>query len=154
MANKKDKIEIYASRKVKGQYGWRYIAANGRKVAIAGELYTKYEHTFRMVNKLFPDTPVVDTTAKRGKFKKGDRVLINAGVWGELVGIVLRAGDYYESTHCRIAEGEHKGHQGVWMNEDIKLAPAKAKRVTKDQSKKWGSVDSSILSKTIKKAVK
>ena len=61
---KQARIEIYASRKVKGQYGWRYIAANGRKVAIAGELYKKKSHAIKMAEKLFPGTAIVDRTKR------------------------------------------------------------------------------------------
>lgn len=48
-----DTIEIYESRKVKGQFGWRYRAKNGKKIANAGELYTKRDHADNMVRYLF-----------------------------------------------------------------------------------------------------
>ena len=60
---KTDKIEIYESRKVKGQFGWRYIAKNGKKVAIAGELYHNRSHAVKMAAKLFPNVRIVDNTA-------------------------------------------------------------------------------------------
>jgi uncharacterized protein YegP (UPF0339 family) len=50
---KKDTITIYASKKVKGQFGWRYTAKNGRKLATSGELYKNRAHAARMVDKLF-----------------------------------------------------------------------------------------------------
>lgn len=48
-----DTIEIYESRKVKGQFGWRYKAKNGKKIANAGELYTKRQHAQTMAYGLF-----------------------------------------------------------------------------------------------------
>ncbi len=35
---KTSKIQVYKSRK-NGQWGWRYVAKNGRKVACSGETY-------------------------------------------------------------------------------------------------------------------
>ena len=48
-----ERIQVYPSRKVKGQWGWRYKARNGRKVATSGELYTKRSHALDMVHHLF-----------------------------------------------------------------------------------------------------
>lgn len=59
MAAKKDRIEIYRSKKVKGQFGWRYIAKNGRKLAIGGELYKNAAHAIKMVDKLFGQLTVL-----------------------------------------------------------------------------------------------
>ena len=50
-----DTIEIYESRKVKGQFGWRYKAKNGKKIATCGELYTKRSHAKKMALYLFID---------------------------------------------------------------------------------------------------
>lgn len=52
MALKKDRIEIYKSRR-NGEYGWRYIAKNGKRVAVAGETYKKLYHAEYMVDHLF-----------------------------------------------------------------------------------------------------
>ena len=49
----KDRIEVYPSKKVKGQFGWRYKAKNGKKVATSGELYKKRSHALDMVHRLF-----------------------------------------------------------------------------------------------------
>jgi uncharacterized protein YegP (UPF0339 family) len=51
---KKDRVEIYESKKVRKQYGWRVIAANGKRIAISGELYKNKKHAEAMVKKLFP----------------------------------------------------------------------------------------------------
>ena len=53
---KKDRVQIYESRKVPGQWGWRYIAANGKRIAISGELYKNKAHAEKMAMRLFPDT--------------------------------------------------------------------------------------------------
>lgn len=55
MAAKKDKVVIYQSKKVKGQWGWRVIAANGKRIAISGELYKNKAHAAKMAKRLFPD---------------------------------------------------------------------------------------------------
>ncbi len=55
MSKKQDRVEIYASKKVKGQWGWRYIASNGKRIAVAGELYTSRKHAEKMVARLFPN---------------------------------------------------------------------------------------------------
>lgn len=52
MAAKTDIIQIYRSER-NGQYGWRYMARNGRKVAIAGETYEKEAHAEKMARELF-----------------------------------------------------------------------------------------------------
>lgn len=52
MALKKDRIEIYRSRR-NGEYGWRYIAKNGKRVAVAGETYKNLKHARKMVHELF-----------------------------------------------------------------------------------------------------
>lgn len=69
MASKRDRVEIYRSKKVKGQFGWRYVAANGKKIAIGGELYKRKSNVLKMVEKLFGDKihawgypNIVDTT--------------------------------------------------------------------------------------------
>lgn len=73
MALKTDVIEIYESRRKPKHYGWRYKTKNGKKVAIAGELYEKRDHTLRMVTGLFsyPISQelvlVVDLTTKKPK---------------------------------------------------------------------------------------
>jgi uncharacterized protein YegP (UPF0339 family) len=56
MASKKDKVVIYQSRKVPGQWGWRYIASNGKRIAISGELYKSKAHAEKMAMRLFPET--------------------------------------------------------------------------------------------------
>ena len=55
MASKKDKVVIYQSKKVKGQWGWRVIAPNGKRIAISGELYKNKAHALKMAQRLFPD---------------------------------------------------------------------------------------------------
>jgi len=68
MASKTDRIEIYRSRKVKSQFGWRYKTRNGKKVAASGELYTNHSHALKMVEYLFAaaiasgKATIVDTT--------------------------------------------------------------------------------------------
>lgn len=65
MALKKDRIEIYKSRR-NGEYGWRYIAKNGKRVAVAGETYKNKMHCRAMVSSLFvgKDIDLVDKTGK------------------------------------------------------------------------------------------
>lgn len=73
MALKTDVIEIYESRRKPKHYGWRYKTKNGKKVAIAGELYTKRQHALDMVTLLFgAELPagtiaIVDLTTKKPK---------------------------------------------------------------------------------------
>ena len=55
-----DTIEIYESRKVKGQFGWRYKAKNGKKIATCGELYKSRKHAGRMVSYLFGDIIIAE----------------------------------------------------------------------------------------------
>lgn len=47
-------IEIYRSKKNK-QFGWRYIAKNGRRVACGGETYYNRKDATDMVRHLFAE---------------------------------------------------------------------------------------------------
>ena len=73
MAAKKDRIEIYRSRKVRNQFGWRYVAKNGRKLATCGELYKNKRHAINMVDRLFGHfttlgaVAIIDTTKTPSK---------------------------------------------------------------------------------------
>lgn len=70
MATKKDRIEIYRSRRNK-EFGWRYITKNGKRVAVAGETYKNKTHASRMVYSMFgyliecDHAEVVYTTKRR-----------------------------------------------------------------------------------------
>lgn len=73
MALKTDVIEIYESRRKPKHYGWRYKTKNGKKVAIAGELYKNKQHAREMVSLLFTRALLeegcilVDLTTKKPK---------------------------------------------------------------------------------------
>jgi uncharacterized protein YegP (UPF0339 family) len=51
--------QLYRSRRNK-QYGWRLVAANGARIAVAGETYEKKQHAERMFKQLFPEVELVD----------------------------------------------------------------------------------------------
>ncbi len=55
-------------------------------------------------------------------FKKGDKVVVNAGVWGKCKAAVLRRGLHEGDWRVRITEGPHKGHEGTWDQLDITKA--------------------------------
>jgi len=46
------RVHLYRDRK--GEWRWTLFAANGRKLANAGEGYTKRQHCSRMARSLFP----------------------------------------------------------------------------------------------------
>lgn len=132
MANKKDKIEIYASRKVKGQYGWRYVSSNGRKMADGCELYHNKKDVEKAIEKLrkaFATAPLADTT-KPAKLKEGDKVVLTDGDWKGINAVIL-----YENAdgnyRVMMTDRKLKGYTGTWPASGLKLAPAKAKRITK-----------------------
>lgn len=64
MALKKDRIEVYQSRRNK-EYGWRYITKNGKRVAVAGETYKNSAHAWKMADTLFAKQ-IADGTAELG----------------------------------------------------------------------------------------
>ncbi len=71
MALKKDRIEIYRSRR-NMEFGWRYITKNGKRVAVAGETYKNETHAEKMVYTMFGylitcDVVEVVFTTKRRK---------------------------------------------------------------------------------------
>lgn len=45
---KKHQLQVYESKKVKGQWSWRLVAPNGRKIACSGELYKDKAHAYKM----------------------------------------------------------------------------------------------------------
>lgn len=49
---KQHTLEVYESKKVKGQWGWRLKAPNGRKVACSGELYKDKTHAYKMATEI------------------------------------------------------------------------------------------------------
>lgn len=55
-------------------------------------------------------------------FKKGDKVVVDAGVWGKCKATVVRRGAFEDDFILRITEGKHKGHEGAWQVSDIKKA--------------------------------
>lgn len=62
-------LEIYRSRK-NGQYGWRMIAKNGRRIAVGGETYHNKADLLKITDDLFGGAiglggiTVKDTTTK------------------------------------------------------------------------------------------
>jgi uncharacterized protein YegP (UPF0339 family) len=101
MALKKaDKVVLYPSRKVAGQWGWRYVAANGRRVAVAGELYYNKAHAERMVNKLFPGVAV-----EVGPNKGPKRAAKNAFPVGSFVEWNMSDGRLKRGTVSRVDNG-------------------------------------------------
>ena len=57
--------------------------------------------------------------APQQAFKKGDKVIVNAGVWGKCKAVVLRRGTHDDHFRLRISEGAHKGSEGNWSQQDI-----------------------------------
>jgi hypothetical protein len=60
--------------------------------------------------------------AKPTSFKKGDKVVVNAQVWGQCKAVVLREGSHKDLWRVRITAGPHKGHEGTWHQSDIRKA--------------------------------
>lgn len=64
---KKNKRVIYKS-KSNGQYGWRLISKNGKKIACSGELYHSKKHCIKMLNAIalmLVESEFVDETIKK-----------------------------------------------------------------------------------------
>ena len=55
-------------------------------------------------------------------FKKGDKVVVNAQVWGQCKAVVLREGGHKDLWRVRITAGPHKGHEGTWHQSYIRKA--------------------------------
>lgn len=68
------------------------------------------------------DKPASKAKPRTQPFKKGDKVVVNAGVWGKCKATVLRRGTFEDDYRLRITEGKHKGHEGVWHQMDITKA--------------------------------
>jgi uncharacterized protein YegP (UPF0339 family) len=50
--SKQHTLKVYASRKVKGQWGWTLLAPNGLKIATCGELYKSKAHALKMAQSM------------------------------------------------------------------------------------------------------
>ena len=65
---KQERIEIYKSRK-NGQFGWRYIAKNGKRIAASGETFHNKKDAMAIAKRLFAvqlegaTATIIDTTA-------------------------------------------------------------------------------------------
>jgi len=57
MANR-EHIQTYQSRRNR-EFGWRLVAANGKRIAIGGETFKNRKHAEKMATRLFPDRPLV-----------------------------------------------------------------------------------------------
>ena len=156
MALKKaDKAVVYPSRKVAGQWGWRYVASNGRRVAIAGELYHNKSHAERMVNKLFPGVAVEVAPNKEPKkvakkkvarsFKPGDLVVCyrrrteaegSPDDCGWVGGMNAHVGKVMVVTGHALTSGAVKANGWAWMNEWLRHAtPAEVRKFNAQKGK-------------------
>ena len=64
---KKAKTQIYKSQK-NGQFGWRLIAKNGKKVACSGEtFYNKKDciKSAKSISRMLVESEFIDTTTKK-----------------------------------------------------------------------------------------
>ena len=68
------------------------------------------------------DNPSTKPKPRTQPFKKGDKVVVNAGVWGKCKATVMRRGLHEGDWRVRITEGPHKGHEGTWDQMDITKA--------------------------------
>ena len=55
-------------------------------------------------------------------FKKGDKVVVDAGVWGKCKAVVVCRAVHEDNFIIRITEGKHKGTEGAWSKTDLKKA--------------------------------
>lgn len=136
MSTKKHTLRVYPSRKVKGQWGWTLTAPNGKKVATCGELYTSKAHAVKMARSMktrFDAADLVVGAPKKApaKFRAGVKVIIAAGEWGKVQGVILRRSTFKGDWICKVTEGQHKGATGSWSENKLKAVPEKAKRITK-----------------------
>jgi len=57
MANR-EHIQTYQSRR-NGEFGWRLVAANGKRIAIGGETFKNRRHAEKMATRLFPGRSII-----------------------------------------------------------------------------------------------
>lgn len=60
--------------------------------------------------------------AKPKTFKRGEKVVVNAGVWGEVNGTIIGKGKHAGNWKVRVTSGAHSGHTGAWSASDITKA--------------------------------
>lgn len=75
--------------------------------------------------KLHPKFPVnagpkkKATKAKEASFRKGQKVTVNAGVWGKCNAVVLGNGTAPDTVKLVITSGKHNKATGSWVKADI-----------------------------------